>query len=324
MKFSNNKKIVLKKSLAIPVLALALFFSPVQTPKAHAWAFVAQETLRTVMDTLKDQMMGIVMGALKQMAAKTINEQVSNLVSGTSSQDSKIIGNYKDFLHTEPLDNTKVYMNDYLTQMVSGRGSASNYIPTGSSGFGSGTGGSYSAMLVDIVQKNVIEPQDLKPDYVGNPSENMFEGGSMENFNKYLSGVNNPWAFELYAQQKFQERLEVEKNAAFAESIAGKGMRSTRSGDTIITPGALIADNMANVMDLGNKIIAGSQSIPEAITAVVTQIITQSISNGIGKAAENVQREGNVSNWVNPDTQATSNNETSNYVDPNTGWPFED
>jgi hypothetical protein len=250
------------------------------------------------------------------------SEQVSNLISGTSSGDSKIIGNYKDFLYTEPLDNAKLYMNDYLTQLTSGRGSASSYIPNGSTGFGSGMGESYASTLKSVALKSTIEPVATKFDYPGNPGENLFADG-FNNLDKLVDPekTNNPWTIEKDAQQKFQQRLEAEQTAAFAESIAGKGMRSTKSGDTITTPGALIADNMANVMDLGNKIIAGSQSIPEAITAVVTQIITQSISSGIGKAAENVQREGNVSNWVNPDNQS-SNNETSNSVDPATGQPY--
>lgn len=319
---SQKNNFYSKKSILVLFLIVSLFFAPIQTPRAHAWAYAKQEALRSVLDKVADQILGVIMGALKTAAAKMISEKVSDLVSGTSSQDSLIISDYRDFLYTEPLDDTKVYMNDYLTQMVSGRGSASNYVPSGSSGFGSGTGGNYSAMLVDIVQKNIIEPEELKPDYVGNPSENMFEGGNLENFNKYLSGVNNPWAFELYAQQKFSEQLEIRQNAAMAEGIAGKGMKSTRSGDTIVTPGALTADNLASVMDLGNKIVSGAQSIPEVITGVVSQIITQSISNGIGKAAENAQREGKASNWTNPDTQATKNNETSNSVDPATGQPY--
>lgn len=323
MKFSGGKKHTLKKTLVITILALALFFAPPTTPKAHAWAFVAQEQLRTVMDMIMKNIQGIIIGALKQMAVKMINEQVANLISGSSSQDSKIIGNYKDFLYTEPMENTQVYMNDYLSQMVSGRGSASSYQAMGpGGGFGSGAGGSYNTILIDIAKKATIEPVMEKVGYVGNPGDNLFNDGSLKNLMTFSEGPNSPWGAKQAALQEFSTRFMIEQSAAQMEGSVGNGVRSTKNGDTITTPGALIAENMANVMDLGNKVISGATTVPEVITGVVTQIITQAIETGIGKAAENIQREGGASNWINPDTQAASNNETSNWVNPDTGRPF--
>jgi hypothetical protein len=179
-------------------------------------------------------------------------------------------------------------------------------------------------MLRDLALKATSEREEVETDYVGDPGQNLFENGKLDNFLKYTDPgkINNPLTFRLNAEREFNERLKIEKDAARLEGEIGDGMRSVKSGETVTTPGSIVAATMVNVMDLGNKIIAGATSVPEAITATVTQIVTQAITNGIGKAAENVQREGKASNWINPDTNRTMNSETSNWIDPDTGRPF--
>ena len=324
MIFPNKQKNFLKKSVAIVLLAVTLSFSPVQTKQADAlWGEVMQQMLKQVLEYINDNIQHIIVGALKQTAAKMINEQIANLISGSSSQDSKIIGNYKDFLYTEPLEQTKLFMNDYLTQMVSGRGSASSYIPN--PGFGGGAGGGYSTQLVQMARRATIEPVKKKLDTTFDPSNAIKITGDnvdLSGFSKFTDsdGINNPLTFEAAAKDAFNNRMAIEQEAARMEGMVGKGMRSTRSGDTITTPGAIIADTMVNALDIGNKIIAGAQGMPEVITAIVTQVVTQTIETGIGKAAENVQRGGGSSNWGNGGQSQGS--ETSNWVNPDTGKPF--
>ena len=310
-----------KKTILIAFLAFSLSLAPIQTQKADAlWGEVMQQFLKQALEEIAKYTKGYILGSLKQMAAQMINEQIANLISGTSSGDSKIIGNYKDFLYTETTAQANLFLNDYLSQMTGGKGSLSNYIPA--EGFGGGSGGNFSQQLVEMAKKATLEQVTMQVDYIGDPGQNMFANGNLDNFNKYLSGVNNPWAFQLHAQQKYQERLEIERDAARTEALIGQGFRSTKQGDSIITPGSIVVDAASNVMDLGNKIIAGATSVPEAITATVTQIITQSIESGIGMASQIVEREGGSSNWINPDTQANSNNETSNWINPDTGKPM--
>lgn len=315
----NIPKNFFPKTLMIVIVATTLSLAPVKTQKAEAfWGEIMQQFLKQALELIQDNIQGIIMGELKQIAAKTMNEEVANLVSGSSSQDSKIIGNYKEFLHTDPKKETDRYMKELLTDITGGRGSLSNYIPSGE-GFGGGNGGSYNAQLVEMVQNSVINTPTPTVDYIGDPRQNLFDEPG--NLDKYVSGINYPLKLQVYTQQKYQERLEIEKDAARTEAIAGQGFKGTRKGDTIITPGSLIGDNMADVMDLGNKVIAGAQSIPETITAVVTQVIAQTIENGVGKASENVQREGPKSDWVNPDTQKTTTAETSDWINPDTNKP---
>jgi len=283
------------KLISAGVLAFVLALMPLQAPKSEAWLEFAGQMMAHNLAILRETINGIKMGALKQMATQTISTQISLAVSGSSSQSSRIIGNYRDFLHVEPLQRTNRYMNDYLSQITRGRGSESGYIPNEGFGAGAFVGGlnhgNYIAQLRQSAMAATVDRREPTPTYIGDPRQNMFADGNMRNFNLYLSGINNPWSFNMNAEQKYQERLAIEKEAAQTEAIAGQGYKGTRQGDTITTPGAFIGATLANVQSLGLNVLASARNAPEVITATVQNILTQSIQNGIGNAQRNVQRE---------------------------------
>ncbi|MFA5994409.1 MAG: hypothetical protein WC823_05620, partial [Parcubacteria group bacterium] len=212
---------------------------------------------------------------------------------------------------------------DYISQTTGGQSSGS-YSSEGVSSAASG-GTAYLSKLAKSA-KATIEAQNttLKPTYVGDPGQNLFSEGNLDNFNTYISGTNNPWAYNLDVQEKYQANLEKEQQAALVKAIAGQGYKGTEVDGQTITPGALIASQMANSQDLGNKTIAGANSIGEVVSSIAMQAISQTIQNGIGKMQENIQKEiNNKTNgllnqtpaeqygnggttaepWVNPDTQ---------------------
>lgn len=289
------KKQPLTKFVSVSVLAAVLAFAPVGAPKSEAWLEFAGEMMENTLTLIRENINGLMMGSLKSMATTMLNTEINMIVGGSSSQNSRIISNYRDFLHTDPLRKTNRYMNDYLSQITRGRGSAAGYIPN--EGFGGGAfigglnNGNYLAQLRQSALSITAETNEPQPTYVGNPSRNMFADGNMNNFNLYLSGINNPWAFNMNATQKYQEYLAIEKEAAQAEADAGQGFKSTRQGDSITTPGSLIGATMSNVQNLGLSVLANARNTPEVITSVVQNTITQSIQNGIGNAQRNAQRE---------------------------------
>ncbi|MDP1619483.1 MAG: hypothetical protein U0944_01880, partial [Candidatus Moranbacteria bacterium] len=318
------KNILPIKLISAGILAFVLAVMPFQTPKSEAWLEFAGQMMAHNLAIMRETINGITMGALKQMAIQTINTEISVAVGGSSSQNSRLIGNYRDFLHIEPLQKTNRYMNDYLSQITRGRGSEAGYIPNEGFGAGAFVGGlnhgNYIAQLRQSAMAVTVDRSEPIPTYIGNPRQNMFANGNMDNFNLYLSGVNNPWAFNLNAEQKYQERLAVEKEAAQTEAIAGQGYKGTRQGDTITTPGSLISATMSNVQNLGLSVLASARNTPEVVTATVQNILTQSIQNGIGNSQRNVQREiQGVTNKTNQaiNTEAQTTGPASAWKNPN-------
>ncbi len=158
-------------------------------------------------------------------------------------------------------------------------------------GVNTGNAGNYMQQLVQGAKNSISDSTMPTPTYQGNPAQNLFSDGTFKNLNTYLSGINNPWAFNMNAEQKYQEQLTQNQQAAQAQAVAYQGFKGTSSGGTITNPGSLIKENMANVQDMGNKVLASANSMPEIITSVIQQIVTQSIQSGIGNAAANAQRE---------------------------------
>lgn len=335
MKTNQKKKRIFFKIAAV-FLALAFNFFLPATPKANAWDAVMGAFVKRSLDTIYDTIKGIQLGILKQQAVTSLNQEMNFLLSGSSSGGAMFITDWRDFLIKQPEAEANRYLNDYLSQVTSGRG-MSSYIPNNSEGFGNGlfsmglkqsnpgyakfieaanagvisdtvnSGGNYIQQLVTGAKRSTIDRAEPQVTYFGDPSR-MFAEGNFRNMSLYLSGINNPWAFNLNAQQKYQEELEKKKEEAKTMGIAYQGFVGKIQDGKVLNPGSLIKENVANVQDLGNKIIAGAQNIPEVLTAVVSQMITKSIQQGIGTIQRSVHKE--VSN-VRSQAQTQMNNAIS-------------
>lgn len=292
MKRTVLKKYFFRKLIIALFLALFFVFSPLSAGRAQAWmdAIIA-EAIREVYETVK----AFMVGSAKQMALRALNQEVNFLVTGRSSQGAMFVTDWQDYLVTQPNQKAKVYMNAYIDQATAGRGSLSQYIPAGSEGFNLAAGNYMNSLKVGA-QNTVVNPADPKVTYVGNPSQ-MFAQGNFRNLSLYLSGINNPWAFNLNAQQKMQEVQQNNQLAAQTKAIAGQGYLGKEVDGKTVTPGSTVASAVSNAQDLGNKIIAGAQDLPSVITAVVSKIITTSITQGIGAMQSRVHSEvANVKN----------------------------
>jgi hypothetical protein len=306
----NSRYAFFQKILCMAILAVVFSLSPFHAPKAHAlWGEIINAVLTEELAEIYDEVQGVILGAQKQAAIQSLNNQVSDIVGGSSTDDSKVIGDYSDFIYDKPTEKTKLYVNDLIDQSLDERGSYSGYEPN-NEGFGSSEGGNYYAQLKQITQDDIINPTDPKVTYSGDPGQNMFSDGNLGKFLSYTSpyNINNSWNYESHFEYEYEKKLTKEQDAARTEAQAGGGYASTRQGDTIVTPGSLIGANMANVQDIGNNVIANAQHMPEIITSLVQQMITQTIQNGIGNAKQNAQRENNQN-------QSSQNSSGSSYYD---------
>lgn len=256
---------------------------------AFAWDAVMGAFAHRALDTVYNTIQGITLGMLKKQAVSALNQEVSFLVTGRSSQGAMFVTDWHDYLIAQPQKQAQLYMNAYIDQATSGRGSLSQYIPAGFEGFGLSVA-NYNNQLKIGATASIVNPATPKTTYVGDPSQ-MFAQGNFRNLSLYLSGINNPWAFNLHMQEVMDKKKQEFQTAALAEGQAGQGVLGTKSNGKITNPGILVKEQIAGVQDLGNKIIAAAQSVPEVISSVVSQMITQSLSQGIGTIQASVHRE---------------------------------
>ncbi len=293
----KEKKIGLKQKLVSTCLLIMflaiLSFSPIQVPKANAWTAFAASSFKQMLEVIRREINGMILGMLKKTAVSSLNSQVDSLVGGSNGSSPSFITNWQNYLVDQPIAATQVYMNDYLSQMTAGRGSLTGYTSEGFAG-----NGNYMAEL----KQNALAKADAssnkvipKLTYEGNPNQ-MFDSGNFRNMSLYLSGVNNPWAFNLAVQDAYQKKLKEEKSVQQAKAIAYQGFRGSgeNGADSSITnPGSLIKTNIANVQNIGNMALASATHPGEVISSLVSQVITQSIQQGFSSVKKSVNRQVN-------------------------------
>ncbi|HPN96367.1 MAG TPA: hypothetical protein PLK35_01235 [Candidatus Moranbacteria bacterium] len=292
MRVKKNKT-CFKKYFFIAILSFALSFSPLSAKKSHAWLSFAAAEYKQMLEEISKHIDGVTLSILKQEAVRILTKQINKIVGGSSSESAMFITDWRDYLVKKPEDKTKKYMNDYLSKITQGKGSSSGYKSEGF--FSGGSGGSYAKKLVDDAKKNTTEKPTPKVTYQEDPSK-MFSEGNFKKMNLYLSGINNPWTFEANAQNEYKKRLAEEKKIAETKSVAysgfeGKKKESKDGKETIINPGSLVKEAVANVQDIGNKILAAATHPEEVITAVVSQMITQALEQGIGQIEKYIDEE---------------------------------
>lgn len=287
----NKKNILLpnyKRFILVIFVCLFIFSSPLTTPKAHAlWPDIPGFTYKQMLEDIRDRIKGIVLGMLKQQAISTLNKQVDAAIAGSGKSGSaKFITDWETYLFKTPDNNTKLYMNDYLSKITSGKGTSS--YSSLSEGFSSSGSSGYASQLVAMAKANTISKKDPTFSYSGNPSS-MFSSGNFKNFNSYLSGINNPWSFDVNAQSEYQKKKAEERKLAETKSkayLGGIGVGEGSNGKGKITlPGSVIPLTKANTMDAGNKVIAAATHPEEVITALVSKLMTQALKQGISMAA---------------------------------------
>jgi hypothetical protein len=283
----------MKQKIKIIIFISTLIFTNlvfINQARADAWGTnAAAAMLKQMMEQIDRQIYGAIMGALKQAAVETINQSVSTMISDGGSGGSLIVENVPDEFFYKPAQETAIYMNDWFKMTQRGKGSSANYLAAGG---GEGVIGSYTKQLELQARSATIDQQEPPPCEISDPSS-MFSQGNWRQFDYFISNPNCNMGYVLRAQEETMNTYNQKQTEAIAKFIAYGGFRAQEENGQVITPGSTIKDTYSNVQDLGNKIIAGANTIPEVITAVVTKIATQAIRQGIGNAQRNVQRDIN-------------------------------
>jgi len=303
-----------KKITIVFLLSIGISFSPIFSQKTFAWTEIPGQIFKQTLEKIDYNLNGIILGTLKMQAARMLDQQVSKLIGGTVGSGAMFITNWESFLITEPQRQADRYVNDYLSQLTRGRGSYSSYVSVPRSyvlgasdsknneGFFGGkvlgsddevySSGNYYEELLNVGKSATSERVEPQITYEESPAY-MFSDGNFKKMNLYLSGINNPWAFDIYAQNKYQEYLQNQKQIASDQAKAYSGYKGTMRNGVIVTPGSLTAQTIANVQDMGNKIIAAATHPAEIISSVVSNIVTKAMLSGIGAVSSVVDRQVN-------------------------------
>ena len=301
---TNIKRRFLSTILIGGIFVCTLGFAP--QARADYWGGAITATLMgQMMDTVKRQIEGAILGTLKVAAIQMLNSKLGQLVGG-GAEGPLFITDWGDFLYAGPTEKTRVYMNDFFTVTTRGKYAQANYQGVGGASFSGGQ--NYPGYLVARA-KSAIEFKgsdggavyDL--DQYGDPST-MFQEGDWRAFSAFVSNpANNPFGYSMMAESAYADRITMETETARAKAVSGGGFLGVEKGGRTVTPAATIAGMVDNVQNMGNNMIAVAQNPGEflagVVSAVVNKAVTGLIQKGVGQVQAKIQREiGNVDKQV--------------------------
>lgn len=300
MSIPKNKILRPKKTILLLFFAFISVLSPNATP-AKAWetipAFLMHEAWLTVTETIK----GIQLGMAQQAAAEALSRQMSFLITGRSTGGAMFVTNWQSYLTRQPQMQANIFINDYISQVTRGRGSITGYIPAGSEGVG--VNFSFTGQMAQSARNITSGQTQAQVTFRGDPSR-IFSGAKpFQNLNLYLSGINNPWAFNINVQQKYQEELQQQQLIAQTKATSS-GFLPLESNGAVVNPAGLIQAQVAKVQNMGIDIITNAKNLPQVISGAVSMTINQAMRSGIGQMEAMAQREisgvrNNVNNQLN-------------------------
>ncbi|NTW13636.1 MAG: hypothetical protein HGA31_01235 [Candidatus Moranbacteria bacterium] len=258
--------------------------------RADYWGMaIAATILNQSLTKIQKQIEGIMLAVLKTTAISVIQSNVNSMIGGSNASDTKIITDWQKYLYDDPTTTTKTYMTSYLTSATGGR-STGNY------------SSDWSTYLQSSAKSNLITGSDATmltsnmDEIVSNPKSSL-DSGNLLAYDAYWSNpMNNPYGFTMIAQNQEQYKLSQEQQKQYVKSIS-HGYDSVEKNGKVILPGSTVGQIVADSQNIGNNVIASSQSPYELASGVVLSIVnkavTKMIQSGVGSIQANLQREVN-------------------------------
>jgi len=265
-------KIQINKTFLI-FFCLFFLFSPLGTRKAEAaWIPAIDPMIKQALEVVYRTFDKIMGGTTKQTTALALYSNMTNFIGGSSSGGSLITRDWTKALVEDPEKKTVDIMKDYISETIGGRG-GSKY---------EGFGGNYMGELGQAAKKMVSNKETPRASFEGDPGNMFAEKDGFQKFEEWFSGINHPVAYMNHIEDKKREEEAEQKRLAEVPRIAYQGFEPKGGYDNVSIPGSLLKDNLANIQDIGNKVMAGSDGMMETmITAILNQIINQMMMQGL-------------------------------------------
>ncbi len=281
--------IFFRKNVAIVFLMGFLFVS--SSKPAYAWDAVIGAAFHRAIDTLWDNIEGILKGIAKRLAVE-LAVRKANEVTGFGSKNSPtFITDYKQYLEQAVLTESMVVANDFLTETLGGKYSSLVY--TVATGNLHTLGRSYVSYLAAEAQAglSVGTCKYNLDQYSVDPIASL-QRGNWRVFNAMIANpCNNPAGYSGEVRKFFQEDLKQRAERARVKAIANQGFVGSEKNGSITAPGILIKDLTAKVNALPYDLIAPANGYSEILTAAAGAFANTVMSNLVQRGFESVAKK---------------------------------
>lgn len=287
------KSLIHRRSYSVVAL-VAVSYCMLMPSFAHAGAWgedFEAAILKQMLEKIQMQIDGLLLGTLKSTAISLLNTRVASLVGGSSTSASLVISDWRAYLYQEPGQKALLAYDGFKSATLKGR----------SSGFSSSSGGtSYESYLEKFSDRHVLDTNlmnsstTLLGELSSDPIKSVDEG-DIRVISAMYATESDPLGYAIRAERfKMTADSQYQTEAQLKAMSSGyKGVQDS-AGNTIL-PGSTIGQMVADVQDIGNKVIAAAQNPTELVGGVITtlanRMITNLIQNGLGKVQASIQRE---------------------------------
>lgn len=298
MVFSNRfflKNLFLRGILTF-IVAGGIFCT---TPTAHAGVWgesIAGVMLDNIINIIKEQLKGAILGTLKVAATEIINSNVGHMVGGKSPGDALFVVDWDNFLYEKPAQQVNVFMDDFFSKVTVGKNAQANYTGVGDSGYSKT--GNYASYLTETAKASTGDDMVKSVDfdeYEVNPDA-MFDNGNFMALDAFIKNpMNNPIGFVVVSEQ-IKEKTLLQQIEAVKTQLTSSGFIAPKDKNgNVIAPVATIQNMQKDAMNIGNTLIAAATNPGEflagVVNAVVSKAVTSMVQKGVGKIQARIKKE---------------------------------
>lgn len=265
----------IKKIIASITICSFLFVT--SAPPAAAWETVMTLPMKQAMEEAFDALWGMLLTALKQVAIKTVREQVEKMVSG-STGENQIIMDYEEFIYESIQEESEEYLTDFFSSIQTGASPGE------------------SDMLRDVensIRTRLLppEPKSTLSDIVStsDPIKGVFDqryGGGVKALLSYEIGpYNNPFNAYYNTEEIMMQKIEQLQESQKAEGVAGQGFKTYTSGNNVM-PGSIYQHLVARAEGAPIEMITNATKWQEVVASFATTLIGAAIKNGISTTSK--------------------------------------
>ncbi len=247
-----------------------LAFSPLSATKADAaWIPVIDPMIKQAMEVMVRMIDKMGSGSMKQAAAMALYEAMVAFIEGNSSGGGLIVRDWGEQLIRTPREKGNTRINDRISKAVSGRGGA-NY---------EGFGGNLTQTMTQEAKARTSEKKKVSYNYEGDPKQMFSQSDGLNKLSEYIN--NHPVGVVNALEDEDKEIMTEENKLAQVPAQAYGGFMPLGGLENVSIPGSLVQDIVANIQDIGNKVLAGSDGMAETIiTAALNAAINQMVMRG--------------------------------------------
>lgn len=292
MWFSNKKRF--QKGLAAFMICSLLLVS-VPRP-VYAWDAIFGSIAKQAFEILWNALEGLLKGIAKRLAVEMAVRQANKLTGNGNKNGPSFITDYKRYIYSVALDESMIFVNDFLTETLGAKYSGLVYVAA--SGNLQSLGRNYMSYLAAEANAGLRDSNTCKynlDQYTNNPLTSL-QNGDWRVFNALVANpCNNPTGYTYEVKRAFQEDLQRRSELARTKAIASQGFIGAEKNGVITAPGAIIRDSISKATNMPMDLIAPAGSWGEILSAAagafMNQVMTNLVQNGFESVAKKVDRE---------------------------------